>query len=133
MNHRARRLRFDKAELFVEGESCRITVTFTFGGRQFTADATGASDPAGQLRTAATATVNAIQRIASDRFKCSLADIDHVRALGKELIAVLVDIDFEGKQTQVFGSCQMVGSEIDVAVKATLNATNRLVELAMRS
>jgi hypothetical protein len=32
----------------------------------------------------------------------------------------------------VFGSCQISGSEIDAAVKATLNATNRFFELAMR-
>lgn len=132
MKQRAKRLRFDKAELSLQGDDCRIDVTFTFGGKQFSTQATGASDPAGQLRTAAIATINAIQQIASDRFQCRLADIDHVRALGKELIAVLVDVEFEGKQTQVFGSCQIVGSEIDVAVKATLNATNRLVELAMR-
>lgn len=133
MNQRARRLRFDKAELQFQGEDCRIDVTFTFGGKQFRGHATGAGDPAGQLRTSAIATINVIQQIAADRFQCSLADIDHVRALGKELIAVLVNVDFEGKQTQVFGSCQLVGNEIDVAIKATLNATNRLVELAMRT
>lgn len=133
MNHRARRLRFDKAEVELQGTDCRIDVSFTFGGKQFHAHATGENDPAGQLKTAAIATIDVIQQIAADRFQCSLADIDHVRALGKELIAVLVNVEFEGKQTQVFGSCQFVGNEIDVAVKATLNATNRLVELATRS
>ena len=58
------------------------------------------------------------------RFRCKLADLDHVNALGKNLIAVLVDIDFEGKQVQVFGSCQLAGNETDAAVKAALNATD---------
>jgi hypothetical protein len=33
---------------------------------------------------------------------------------------------------QVFGSCQIAGNEVDAAVKATLNATNRFFELSMR-
>jgi hypothetical protein len=45
---------------------------------------------------------------------------------------VLVDIKFQGRDVQVFGSCQIAGSEIDCTVKAALNATNRMFELAMR-
>ena len=62
----------------------------------------------------------------------ALADLDHVNALGKDLVAVLVDIVFENKNIQVFGSCPIAGPEIDAAVKAALNATNRFVELSMR-
>ncbi len=84
------------------------------------------------MKAAAEATLKAIERAVDNRFRCVLADIDHVNALGKNLIAVLVDIDFEGREVQVFGSCQIAVSELDSAVKSALNATNRFFELAMR-
>lgn len=84
------------------------------------------------MRATAEATLKAVQDAAASKFACTLADLDHVNALGKDLIAVLVDIKLQGRDVQVFGSCQIVGSEIDCTVKAVLNATNRMFELAMR-
>ena len=78
------------------------------------------------------ATLKAVEATVDHRFTAHLADLDHVNALGKELVAVLVDISFENKDVQVFGSCQIAGPEMDAAVKAALNATNRFVELSMR-
>jgi hypothetical protein len=86
----------------------------------------------GPLKAAARATLEAMEQAVDGRFRCKLADLDHVSALGKNLIAVLVDIDFEGKQVQVFGSCQLSGNEIDASVKAALNATNRFFDLAQK-
>ncbi len=76
--------------------------------------------------------MKAIEESVEGRFTAVLADLDHVNALGKDLIAVLVDVVFESKEVQVFGSCQIASSEIDAAVKSALNATNRFFELAMR-
>jgi hypothetical protein len=76
--------------------------------------------------------LEAVKESVGNRFDCALADLDHVHALGKNLVAVLVDINFEGKDFQVFGSCQIGESEMDAAAKAALNATNRFVELASR-
>lgn len=108
-------------------------VTLTLGQLIFQASAEAASaEAAGPLKAAAVATLEAVQGAAANKFACSLADLDHVNALGKDLIAVLVDIKFQGRDVQVFGSCQIAGSEIDCTVKAALNATNRVFELAMR-
>lgn len=128
-----KRLRFDRAEAR-EAESGQfvVEVVFTFGGRTFEASAAYSGEGNGALEAAAEATLKAIQEAVEGRFSCALVDLDHVNALGKDLIAVLVDVDFDGRQVQVFGSCQKAGTEIDAAVKATLNATNRFVELAMR-
>ena len=84
------------------------------------------------LEAAAVATLEAVQEAAANKFTCSLSDLDHVNALGKDLMAVLVDFKFEGRDVQVFGSCQITGSEVDCTVKAVLNATNRMFELAIR-
>lgn len=129
-----KRLRFDRAELTEEAAGqCRVSVTLTLGQLIFQASAEAASaEAAGPLKAAAVATLEAVQGAAANKFACSLADLDHVNALGKDLIAVLVDIKFQGRDVQVFGSCQIAGSEIDCTVKAALNATNRVFELAMR-
>lgn len=128
-----RRLRFDFVKLQTESDgTCRIDVSFTFGSAVIHASSTGASDAIGPLKAAAAATLKAVEQAVGGRFAGSLSDLDHVNALGKHLIAVLVDIEFEGKRVQLFGSCQLRGDEIDASVKATLNATNRFVELAMR-
>ena len=128
-----KRLRFDRAQL-TEGSDGqrRVSVTLTLGQLIFEGVATAPPDGADPLKAAAEATLEAVQQAGANKFTCSLADLDHVNALGKELIAVLVDIRFQGRDVQVFGSCQIAGSEIDCTVKAALNATNRMFELAMR-
>jgi hypothetical protein len=128
-----RRLRFDHAEADQDDTGrCRVRVTLTLAGQNFQADAADAAEGIGLLKAAAVATLAAVQEAAENKFTCSLSDLDHVNALGKDLIAVLVDMKFQGQDVQVFGSCQKAGSEIDCAVKAALNATNRMFELAMR-
>ena len=128
-----KRLRFDRAEVTEEPSGqCRVIVTLTLGQLIFKASATCDPDGTGPLKGAAVATLEAVREAAANKFACSLADLDHVNALGKELIAVLVDIKFGSRDVQVFGSCQIAGSEIDCTVKAAINATNRVFELAMR-
>lgn len=128
-----KRLRFDRTTVSEEADGqCRVRVTLALGERFFEADATAFPANPGPLKAAAEATLKAVQEAAADRFTCSLADLDHVNALGKNLIAVLVDVKFEGRDAQVFGSCQIGESDIDSAVKSALNATNRFFELAMR-
>jgi hypothetical protein len=128
-----RRLRFDRAEVTEEADGqSRVRVTLTLGQLIFQAGAASAADGTGPLKAAAVATLEAVQGAAANKFACSLSDLDHVNALGKDLIAVLVDIKFQGRDVQVFGSCQIAGSEVDCTVKAVLNATNRMFELAIR-
>ena len=128
-----KRLRYDYAEVSeLAGGQCHVKVLIALGDRIIEKDAVSNNDGIGRLKGAAVATLKAIEEAVEGRFTASLADLDHVNALGKDLIAVLVDIAFEGKEVQVFGSCQIAGSELDAAVKSALNATNRFFELAMR-
>lgn len=133
-NKKQKRLRFDRVEMLKQEDGLtRVQVTFSYLDESIQASAAVTGDETSQLKAAALATLDAIRQAAEDCFTCELADLDRVNALGKDLIAVLVNIDFQGKQLQVFGSCQITGSEIDAAVKAALNATNRMFELAVRS
>ncbi len=128
------RLRFNYTKILVEtAERCTVEVGLSLGQRLIQSMAEGSHDDMSRLRATANATLDGIKEAIDRRFACTLADLDHVHALGKNMIAVLVDIDFEGKQFQVFGSCQITSTEMDAAAKAALNATNRFVELAMRS
>jgi hypothetical protein len=127
------RLRFDKAEVIDGGEAgCRVRVTVSYAAQVIEAEAAMDDAPIGYLKAAAMAALDAVEASVERRFTARLADLDHVNALGKDLVAVLVDIVFEGKNIQVFGSCPIAGAEMDAAVKAALNATNRFVELSMR-
>lgn len=129
-----RRLRFEGARLHTEeGGLSRVEVSFTFLGQPIHSSAVNHDPEKGPLKAAVAATLDAVERAVAHRFTCNLADIDRVSALGKEIIAVLVDIEFDGQPFQLFGSCQMAANEVDVAVKAALNATNRFVELALEN
>ena len=128
-----KRLRFDRAETTRQDDGqCLVEVTLSLADRILKAAATEQCEGVGPLKAAARASLEAMEQAVEGRFRCKLADLDHVNALGKNLIAVLVDIEFEGKQVQVFGSCQLSGNEIDAAVKAALNATNRFFDLAQK-
>jgi hypothetical protein len=109
-----------------------VQVTLALGQLIFQSDDEQAAEGAGPLKAAAEAALKAVQKAAADKFTCSLVDLDHVKALGKDLIAVLVEVGFEGRDVQVFGSCPIMESDIDAAVRSALNATNRFFELAMR-
>ena len=133
MSTSRKRLRFDRVELVHGPDGQRLVrVTFALGELLVQAESESTADGIDLLKAAAAATLKAVQEAAANRFTCSLADLDHVNALGKNLIAVLVDVDFGGRAVQVFGSCQLTGDETDCAVKAALNAINRIFELAMR-
>jgi hypothetical protein len=133
MNASQERLRFDHVQITNQQQgSCEVKVALALGGRVIEASAAGDSDGVGPLKAAVSAALRAVETAVEGRFACRLVDLDHVNALGRDLIAVLVDVSFEGKQMQLFGSCRVQASEIDTAVKAALNATNRVFELAMR-
>src|SRR5262245_32266619 len=128
------RLRFNYAKILLETEEkCTVEVSLSFAQREIQTMAEGNRDDKGRLKATATATLEGVRAAIGQHFNCKLADLDHVYALGKNLIAVLVDIDFEDKHAQVFGSCQILSTEMDAAAKAALNATNRFVELAIRT
>jgi hypothetical protein len=127
-----KRLRFDGVEQHTESGKNEVRVLFSFGEKLIRTSSPADDNPAGILKAAAEASLKAIEEACNGKFSCSLADLDHVNALGKDLVAVLVNVTFEAKQVQVFGSCQISGNELETAVRATLNATNRLFELALR-
>src|SRR5215211_3515839 len=131
MTNGTERLRFDYARVTNQSDTeCLIEVGLTFAHHPIQKSIRAGKEPMEQLKAIAYVTLEAVKEAVENRFDCRVADLDHVYALGKNLIALLVDIDFESKQIQVFGSCQITTTEADATAKAALNATNRFVELA---
>ena len=132
-NSSQKRLRFDRTEMIeLDQKQCRVEVSLGFAERTIRKSVVGELAGLGPLKAAAAAALLAVEEAVEGRVKCQIADLDHVNALGKDLIALLVDVQFEGKEVQLFGSCRVQGSEMDTAAKAALNATNRFFELALR-
>jgi hypothetical protein len=128
------RLRFDRVEVRPDAENqVRVEVTFTFGLRTIVTTAVSENMRPGILKAASIASLEAVQAASDRKFTCAVEDLDRVNALGKQVIAVLVNVEFEGRQFQVFGSCQIDDDDLAAAVRATLNATNRIVDLATRA
>lgn len=128
------RLKFDR----IEERSARgehwTEATLTFDGRTIV----GASPHAGELeprtavRRSALATLDAVVKFVDGQFTCELHDADHVQALGKDLVVLLITIHFEGRAIQLFGSCR-AGDDLEVAsARAALNATNRYIEIVLQ-
>src|SRR5258705_13857444 len=103
-SHGRRRLKFDRAEVTEEADGQRrVRVTLTLGQLIFEADAAVAGGAGGPLGAAAVATLEAVQQAAANKFTCSLSDLDHANALGKDLMAGFVGFKVWGRDGQVFG------------------------------
>jgi hypothetical protein len=90
-----------------------------------------ASEPAAVLRGSALATLDAVESFVDRAFYCSLNEVDRVHALGKELVVLLIDMSFEGRQIQLFGSCRIGDDATQAAAKAALDATNRYIDIVI--
>ena len=83
------------------------------------------------VRRTAMATLTAIEQFVNNEFKCELQEVDRVRALGKELVVLLINLDFEDRHIQLFGSCRITDDVMGATAKAALDATNRYIDIVM--
>jgi hypothetical protein len=129
------RLRFDRVEERAEGGKLWMEVTLTFKGRPIVgrSPAVEENESRAGVRRAALATLDAIETFVEQKFRCDLQEVDRVQALGKELIVLLITINFEGRHIQLFGSCRATDDIAEAAAKAALDATNRYIDLVLAS
>jgi hypothetical protein len=83
------------------------------------------------METAAAAALKAVESFVQQRFECRLIDIDRIQVVGSELIVLLVQVKYEDRELQIFGSCRATDNLLNTSARAALDATNRFVELAM--
>jgi len=104
----------------------RVHVTLEWHGEQFTADATGEKGSVIELRTAAVAALNAIERVSDRRVEVRLGGVKQVRAFDAELM--VVSLYRPGPDFQKYLGVALVGSEpLRAAALAVLHALNRVL------
>lgn len=133
MSTRPARLKFDRVDHRSENDKEWVEVTLSFEGRTLTGRSP-ATDPAegrAGVRRTAMATLQAIEGFVDNQFKCELQEVDRVKALGKELVVLLINLDFEGRHIQLFGSCRITDDVTGAAAKAALDATNRYIDIVL--
>ena len=126
------RLRLDGVETREEDGTQSKVVTLSFNGEPVVGrHSVDDDDPRTAIRAVALATLDAVEQFVSSRFTCELQEVDRVHALGKELVVLLINIDFEGRHIQLFGSCRAGDEVTEAAAKAALDATNRYIDIAL--
>src|ERR1051325_10893832 len=93
--------------------------------------ATDPSEGRAGVRRTAMASLAAIEEFVGRQFKCDLQEVDRVKALGKELVVLLINLDFENRHIQLFGSCRITDDVMGAAAKAALDATNRYIDIVV--
>ncbi len=89
--------------------------------------ATGASSPTGDLRTAAEATLRAMETFAQGGMRLELMGVKALRAFDASVVIVAVAARRDGKVQQLLGCFLAEQDPIKGAVIAVLNATNRVI------
>ena len=134
MSSQARgRLKFGHVEERERDGQRSTEVTLTYNGRPVVGRSHHAEEAGGRtaIRHVALATLDAIEGFVDRRFTCDLQEVDLVHALGKELVVLLINIDFEGRRIQLFGSCRAGDKVAEAAAKAALDATNRYIDIVL--
>src|SRR5690606_12905926 len=89
--------------------------------------ATGASSPTGDLRTAAEATLRAMENFTKGGVRLDLLGVKSLRAFDASVVIVAVSARRDGKVQQLLGCFLAEQDPIRGAVFAVLNATNRII------
>jgi len=109
----------------------RMQVTLSVKGNNYVGQAIGVKDSEDKLNTAAMATLEAVNAALDKQFTLSVKGVnasETFEGLEETLLVVVVGIDDGEGEMITPGSCRNTGDSIDAVVKATLDATNRLVE-----
>lgn len=89
------------------------------------------------IEAAVSATLDAISQALSKPINFEIREVT-VKELkgGKTFVVVLLKTDYfiqpVGEAVELLGACQITGSDLDAAARATLNATNRIISLLLK-
>jgi hypothetical protein len=84
-----------------------------------------------RLRLVANAALSAVESLSQQRLRCRLAELNRMRAFGRELVMVLVNVEVGGERAQLLGKCYVTAGLEEAAARAALDATNRYFEYAL--
>lgn len=109
------------------------TVTLSdHNGNIYEGNARGPVSNYGRLRTAAEATLSAIQQFLGESFALSLEDVITFKIGGREAIGVLITMLIEGSEEHFLGSAVIKLDRVESTVAAVLNAVNRKISFLIK-
>jgi hypothetical protein len=125
---RPSRLTIDRVQLVSAGLGATVSVTLGLDGRGFEGDAEGAATQTGLLRSVATATLRAIERITDGTTRFEVEHVEVART-GTAQTALVVITMLTGRSTQRLSGASVVREDTRQAViRAVLAAINRRME-----
>jgi len=95
--------------------------------REYVGEASGMASPAGELRCAAAATVEAIAQVAGTAASFELLGVKAVRAFDQTVVIVSLAAKHGGRALRLVGSYLTEGDPARGAALAVMNATNRVM------
>jgi hypothetical protein len=122
------RLSIERVQLVSAGLGATVTVTLGIDGRRLDGEAEGAATQSGLLRSVATATLRAVERITDGSARFEVEHVEVART-GTDQTALVVITMLTGRSTQRLSGASVVGGDTRQAViRAVLAAVNRRVE-----
>lgn len=107
---------------------CRARVVLSYSdGRQFVGESEGVTSQAGELRCAAVAAVQALDRVTQPQLTFDLLGVKAVRAFDATVLIVSLSAREEAQAKRLVGSYLTDADAPRGAALAVLNATNRLL------
>lgn len=123
----SRRIKFSRLERTMDrAGNVRIRVSLEWNGEVKTGEATGESGDLLEQRTAATASLNALEAVVGETLGIKLVGVKHVRAFDEELMVVAMYRPGPPAQRLV-GSVSIDADPRRAAAVAVLNGLNRIL------
>jgi hypothetical protein len=129
------RLRFNGIASESMGSRVRIRITLDHGAHQHTAEAVGLDTAQARIRSAATATLKAVDAACVGRARFEVEHVSLVRAFERDyaLVTILVSSPFLGrKPVSLVGAHPVDVDDVSAAALAALKAVNRTLSLVLR-
>jgi len=125
----AERLRFQTFgfDRLADGRCCARVHLSWADGRDFMGETEGMSSPAGELRCAAEAAVQALQQAVEREVVLELLGVKSVRAFDATVVIVSLSVRSEGNAWRMVGSYLTETDPPRAAALAVMNATNRVL------
>jgi hypothetical protein len=125
---RPSRITIDRVQLVSAGLGVAVTVTLGLDGRSIDGEGEGAATQSGVLRSVATATLRAVERIIEGSARFEVEHVEITRA-GTDQTALVVLTMVTGRSTQRLSGASVVRDDTRQAViRAVLAALNRRME-----
>lgn len=122
------RLRFTEFSLDrLQSGRCRSDVLLTHEGKDYRGSSTGLASQAGEMRCAAEATLEALEKATEGKLTLEIVGVKSVKVFDSMVVIVSISVRGEGAPPRVVGSCLTEGDVPRAAALAVLNATNRIL------